>query len=323
LALLLALFAAGGVGVGAWMESRRRPVVVPVSSWPGYEYMSLAAHQGLDRAQGIRIEPRRYRDSQLIVQDLAWGRLQVAQLTTVELVDLCARLPQRCPVVVLVVNASHGADQLLLAADVPNLAALKGQVVAVSPSTLGPFLVQQALERVGLRLSDVTLRNVALEAMPAGFARGAIQAAAMYPPFSAWALRTGKARVAFDSSAIPGQILDVLVVDSSFLASNPAVVARLLRAWHAAHAYARREPRTAHAWLAAQQGLSLAEFGSVQRGLVYQPLQEQVTLLAPGGAMEQNLRAVQRVQARVGLVPVNQALPPVSNGPLRQALQRP
>ena len=76
LALLLALFAAGGVGVGAWMESRRRPVVVPVSSWPGYEYMSLAAHQGLDRAQGIRIEPRRYRDSQLIVQDLAWGRLQ-------------------------------------------------------------------------------------------------------------------------------------------------------------------------------------------------------------------------------------------------------
>mgnify|MGYP003905697039 CR=1 FL=1 len=97
----------------------------------------------------------------------------------------------------------------------------------------------------------------------------------------------------------------------------------LLRAWQAAHAYARREPRTADAWLAAQQGLSLAEFGSVQRGLVYQPLQEQVTLLAPGGAMEQNLRAVQRVQARVGLVPVNQALPPVSNGPLRQALQRP
>ena len=322
--LLLALFAAGGFGAAAWIEDRRSAALaVPVSSWPGYEYISLAAHQGFDRAQGIRLDVRRYRDSQLIVQDLAWGRLQVAQLTTVELVDLCARLPQRCPVVVLVVNASHGADQLLLAADVPNLAALKGQVVAVSPSTLGPFLVQQALERVGLRLSDVTLRNVALEAMPAGFTSGSIKAAAMYPPFSAWALRTGKARVAFDSRAIPGQILDVLVVDRSFLATNPAVVAGLLRAWQAAHAYARREPRTADAWLAAQQGLSLAEFGSVQRGLVYQPLQDQVTLLAPGGAMEQNLRAVQRVQARVGLVPENQALPQVSNGPLRQALQLP
>jgi hypothetical protein len=85
---------------------------------------------------------------------------------------------------------------------------------------------------------------------------------------------------------------------------------------------ARRESRLAEAWLAAQQGLSLAEFVAVQRGLLYQPLQEQVALLAPGGAMEQNLRAVQRVQASVGLVPVNQALPQVSDGPLRQALQR-
>jgi NitT/TauT family transport system substrate-binding protein len=322
--LVLVFIAAGGVGAAAWIESRRRPVVVvPVSAWPGYEYLSLAAHRGLDRGQGIRLEPRRYRDSQLIVQDLAWGRLQVAQLTTVELVDLCARLPRRCPVVVLVVNASHGADQLLLAADVPNLAALKGQGVAVSPSTLGPFLVKRALERVGLRLSDVSLRNVALGAMPAGFANGTIKAAAMYPPFSAWAQRTGKARVAFDSAAIPGQILDVLVVDRRFLAANPAVVARLLRAWQAAHGLARRAPRTAEAWLAAQQGLSLAEFVAVQRGLLYQPLQEQVALLAPGGAIEQNLRAVQRVQASVGLVPVNQALPQVADGPLRQALQRP
>jgi NitT/TauT family transport system substrate-binding protein len=306
------------------MESRRRPaLVLPVSSWPGYQYLSLAAHQGFDRAQGIRLEVRHYRDSQLIVQDLAWGRLQVAQLTTVELVDLCARLPQRCPVVVLAVNASHGADQLLLAADVPNLVALKGQVVAVSPSTLGPFLVKRALEPVGLRLSDVSLRNVALEVMPAGFANGTIKAAAMYPPFSAWAQRSGKARVAFDSAAIPGQILDVLVVDRRFLDANPAVVARLLRAWQAAHGFARREPRTADTWLAAQQGLSLVEFVAVQRGLVYKPLQEQLALLAPGGAMERNLQAVQRVQASVGLVPVNQALPEVSDGPLRQALKRP
>jgi len=322
--LLLAVFIAGGVGGVVWIEARRRPVlVVPVSPWPGYEYLSLAAHQGLDRPQGIRIEPRRYRDAQLIVQDLAWGRLQVAQLTTVELVDLCARLPQRCPVVVLMLDASHGADQLLVAPDVPSLAALKGQVVAVSPTTLGPFLVYRALERVGLRLSDVRLRNVALEVMPAGLASGTIKAAAMYPPFSAWALRTGKARVVFDSAAIPGQILDVLVVDRRFLAANPAVVARLLRAWQAAHQFGRRYPRAVDAWVAAQQGLSLDEFVAFQRSVVFTSLQEQVALLAPGGAMEQNLRAVQRVQASVGLVPAKQVLPQVSDAPLRQALQRP
>lgn len=297
-------------------------VAVPVSPWPGYGYLALAAHQGLDRQQGIRIDVQHYSDPQLIVRDLAWGRLHLAQITTVELVDLCARLPRRCPVVVLAVDESRGADQLLMATDLPGLQALKGQTVAVTPSSLGPFLVSRALERVGLTLQDVNLRNLPLQEMPAGFARGELKAAAMFPPFSSWALRTGKARIVFDSRSLPGQILDVLVVDRAYLEAHRDEVARLLRAWQAAHRFAVQHPRRADAWLADLQNLSAAEFATVQSGIVYTPLADQLSLLAPDGAMQNNLKSLQQVESQLGLLPPVRPLPQVSAAPLRQALGR-
>jgi ABC-type nitrate/sulfonate/bicarbonate transport system substrate-binding protein len=67
----------------SWWRLARLPLLsVPVSPWPGYAYLALAAEKGLDQQQGIRIEVRRYADPQLILRDLAWGRLPLAQLTT-------------------------------------------------------------------------------------------------------------------------------------------------------------------------------------------------------------------------------------------------
>lgn len=308
----------------SWWRLARLPLLpVPVSPWPGYGYLALAAQQGFDQQQGIRIEVRRYIDPQLILRDLAWGRLPLAQITTVELVDLCSRVPQRCPVVVLALDESRGADQLLLANDLTDLKALRGQTVAVTPSSLGPFLVSRALEQAGMTLQDVSLLSIPLREMPARLASGELKAAAMYPPFSTWALRTGKARVVFDSRSIPGEIHDVLVVDRRFLASHPDLVARLLRAWQAAHRYAAEQPRSANAWLAELQGVSVAEFKTAQDGIMYLPLEQQRQLLAPGGALERNLRALQRVQVQLGVMPQARTLPQVSDAPLRQALAQP
>ena len=308
----------------SWWRLARLPLLpVPVSPWPGYGYLALAAQRGLDQQQGIRIDVRRYADPQLILRDLAWRRLPLAQLTTMELVDLCSRVPRRCPVVVLALDESRGADQLLLAHDLPDLKALKGQAVAVTPNSLGPFLVSRALEQAGMTLQDVSLPNIPLREMPARLASGELNAAAMYPPFSSWALRTGKARVVFDSSSIPGEIHNVLVVDRRFLASNRDLVARLLRAWQAAHRYAAEHPRSANAWLAEVQGLSVAEFETVQDGIVYLPLEQQRQLLAPGGALERNLGALQRLQVQLGLMPQARPLLQVSDAPLRQALAQP
>ena len=46
--------------------------------------------------------------SEMCIRD----RIDVVQLTTVDILDICSRQPDRCPVVVLVLNESLGGDQI-------------------------------------------------------------------------------------------------------------------------------------------------------------------------------------------------------------------
>lgn len=315
-AVLAALLGLIGCGM------RRLPTVrVPVASWPGYEYFYLADQLALDTPVGIRIAPVEYPDPQSIVHAYLRGDLSLAQLTTVEAVDLCSRAPQRCPVVVLVLDESLGGDQLAVRPGIASIAALRGHTVAVTYSTLGPYVLNRALQRHGLRFSDVKLRNMPLAQMPSALASGEVQAAVFFPPFSDYAARDGQSRVLFDSRAIPGEIFDVLVAEPAFLHRHGAVMVPLLRAWQAAHRRARVDSAAAVALMARREQLSPAEFRKAERGLRYFSLEQQRVLLRPRGPIATNLQAVQRVQQQLGLSRPDAALPGVESRFVEAALR--
>ena len=301
---------------------QQEPLKVPVSNWPGYEYFYLASKLGLDRQQGLEIDPVQYPDPQTIVHAYLRGELPIAQLTTVEAVDLCARIPRRCPVVLLVLNESVGGDQVAVRNDVPSIAALRGQSVAVTFSTLGPYVLSRALQRHGLSFNDVTVRNIPLGQMPEALAKGTVQAAAFFPPFSEYAARQGQSRVLFDSSQIPGEIFDVLVVDPVYLRQHRGKMIALVGAWQAAHRAAAQDRPRAVALMAARERLSPQEFEQAERGLRYFSLSQQRALLRPGGPIAANLRAVQQVQQQLGLSQRGAPLPPTTEAYVSAALQK-
>lgn len=284
---------------------------VPIASWPGYEYFYLARRFNLDTQEGLRIDPAEYPDPQAIVHAYLRAELSLAQLTTVEAVDLCSRAPQRCPVVVLVLDESLGGDQVAVRNGIASIAALKGQTVAVTYSTLGPYVLHRALEQHGLSFGDVKLRNMPLAQMPSALASGEVQAAAFFPPFSDYAARAGHSRVLFDSRSIPGEIFDVLVVAPDFLHQHAALLPPLLRVWQAAHGAAHADSNRAVALMAKREGLTAAEFRAAERGLVYFNLEQQRSMLRPGGVIAANLKAVQRVQQQLGLSAPDAPLPAV------------
>ena len=81
---------------------------MPVSNWPGYEYFYLAEQAGLARAQAVPLNTVEFADPQAIVHAYVCGDLAIAKMATVEAVDICARVPERCPVVALVLDELGG-----------------------------------------------------------------------------------------------------------------------------------------------------------------------------------------------------------------------
>ncbi|MFM8935565.1 MAG: ABC transporter substrate-binding protein [Vulcanococcus sp.] len=294
---------------------------VPVSQWPGYEFFPLAHTRNLDRHEGLDLQLPVYANPQDIVHAYLRGEVRIAQLTTVEAVDLCKRLPKRCPVVVLVLDESLGGDQVLVHRSLASLAALRGRPVAITPSTLGPFVLSRALARHGLTLGDVDLRPMPLESMPQALANGDVVAAALFPPFSDEAQRRAAVRPLFTSREIPGEIFDVLVVDPDALQRQRQPLIGLLRTWQAAQNAFRQDPRGSIHVMAKREGVSEADFRASLEGLVFLPLERQLPLFRPDGVLERNLRDLRRVQAQLGLMPATGPLPRVDGSLIAAALQ--
>lgn len=298
-------------------------LTVPVGQWPGYEFFPLARARDLDRPQGLMIKPLPFSNPQDIVHAYLRGDVQIAQLTTVEAVDLCKRVPKRCPVVVLVLDESRGGDQLLVHRSIPSIAGLRGKPVGITPTTLGPYVLSRALSRHGLRLGDVDLRPMPLETMPKAFADGEVVAGALYPPFSDEAQRLAPVRPLFTSREIPGEIFDVLVVDPDLLSSKRDLLVKLLRSWQAAQDELRRDPQGSIALMAQREGVPEADFRASLDGLVFFTLDRQLPMFRPGGVLETNLRDLRQVQAQLGLMPSRGPLPPVDGALIAAALKSP
>lgn len=294
-------------------------VKVPISSWPGYEYFYLAHHFKLDQAQGIRIEPVQFPDPQAIVHAYLRGDLDVAQLTTVEAVDICARAPKRCPVVVLILDESRGGDRIAAAKSFRSVNDLRGRRVAVTYSTLGPYVLSRALEQSNMRLDDVTLVNTPMTQMATALREGVVDAAVFYPPFSDFAARDGHSHVVFDSRAIPEEIFDVLVVAPDYLRENGELLTKIVKTWSRAHDYAKKHPKEALKLMAQRENVSTEELQQSQTGLIYFNLNQQAKMLGAGQTLARNLDAVKLVQQRLGLFPAGTPLPRVSHQWVNQA----
>ncbi len=296
-------------------------IQVPLSGWPSYEYFYLASKTGLDRKEGLAITNVQLPDPQAVINGYLREQFAVAQLSSVELLDLCNRTPSRCPAVVLVLDESSGGDQLAVHNSVASIEALRGQKVAVTFSSLGPYVLQLALQRHGLTLNDVQLVNMPLERMPEALQRREVMAAALYPPFSEMVTRKGVSRPLFSSQETPGEILDLLVVDPRELERNPQRISRLVRVWQQAHALAQSDPAAAIAVMAQREGLTPKEFAKAEGGLRYFSLEEQRKLLAPNGPVVRNLAHVHSVQTALGLSPKGSVMPQVSDRAVQDALK--
>ena len=278
------------------------------SEWPGYEYLNLAVSKGF--VTSSTIVP--LRDQSEVVRAYLREEIDVVQLTTVDILDICSRQPDRCPVVVLVLNESLGGDQVMTLR-VNHLRDLSDRKIGVATSGFGPFVLEKALQSVDLSIDDVSIIPMLVSEMPRELSVGNVDAVVVYPPSSEKARSFG-AKTIFDSSKIPGQILDVLAVSPSVYASRKQDVSEIISGWFKAHNYQMNNSSDALAQMASSQGLTPNELTDVLKGLVFHvTAEEQRELLRVGGPVVENLESVQKAMVQLNLIKPYVSSPRVSS----------
>ncbi len=105
--------------------------------------------------------------------------------------------------------------------------------------------------------------------------------AVTFDPYRAQFLKAG-AKTLFDSTQIPGEIVDLLAVRAAVVEREPKAIQTLLAGWFGATDYMQREPVDAARRMGIRQQTSGEQFLEAQRGLHVPSKEENLRML--GGA---------------------------------------
>jgi len=131
----------------------------------------------------------------------------------------------------IVGDFSNGNDAVILKGK-SSLGDIKGQKVNLVELSVSHYLLARGLESVGLAEKDVTVVNTSDADMVAAYTTKNVTAVTTWNPLVSEILDMPGSHKVFDSSQIPGEIIDLMVVNTETLADNPALGKALTGAWY-------------------------------------------------------------------------------------------
>ncbi len=132
---------------------------------------------------------------------------------------------------VIIGDFSSGNDAVILK-DKTELADISGQAVNLVEFSVSHYLLARALESVGLSERDVNVVNTADPDMVGAFQTADVTAMVTWNPMVSEILTLPGANKVFDSSQIPGEIIDMMVANTDVLAANPDFGKALAGIWY-------------------------------------------------------------------------------------------
>ncbi len=131
----------------------------------------------------------------------------------------------------IVGDFSDGNDGLILK-DSDRLEDVRGRDVHLVELSVSHYLLARALDSVGMTERDIRVVNTSDADIVGAFGSRDVDAVVTWNPQLGEIRSRDDAHVVFDSSQIPGEIMDLLVVNTAVLEANPALGKALTGAWY-------------------------------------------------------------------------------------------
>ena len=132
----------------------------------------------------------------------------------------------------IVGDFSNGNDGIVLKGENKALKDIKGQNVNLVELSVSHYLLARALESIKLKEADVKVVNTSDADMVAVYGTKNVTAVTTWNPLLSEILKQPKSTEVFNSSQIPGEIMDLFVVNTATLKKNPALGKALVGAWY-------------------------------------------------------------------------------------------
>lgn len=261
LAALLLLLLAGCTDV-----DKAAPLRVGFNTWPGYEFIYLAKVKGFYEAHDIEVKLVELNTLGDVRRAFERGQIDIMASTMVEVL-IAAENTGRTLKIIAVSDASNGSDVLLARKPISELAELKGKRVGMEGATVDVLVAGAALSHAGLSFQDVVVIGKSQDDLVADLEAGRVDAIETYPPYAIDLLKSDHYNVLFDTSRIPGEIVDTISVDAEVLASRRQDIQRFLNAYFQAFDYFSDNLDESSTIMGKREGITGEEFKEAIAGM--------------------------------------------------------
>jgi NitT/TauT family transport system substrate-binding protein len=233
--LLAALFAAAVIASQPAQAAEKTSFKVAWSIYVGWMPWDYAGQSGILKKwadkYGIRIELTQINDYVESINQYTAGQFDACVMTNMDALTIPAAGGVDSTALI-VGDYSNGNDGIVLKGTGKKLADIKGQSVNLVELSVSHYLLARALDTVGLAERDIKVVNTSDADMVGAFAAPSVTSVVTWKPLLSEIAAVPKTTLVFDSSKTPGEILDLMIVNSEVLKANPKLGKALVGAWY-------------------------------------------------------------------------------------------
>ena len=231
---ILAISAAVAVSIAPAGAAGKKDFKVAWSIYVGWMPWGYAADTGIVKKwadkYGIKIEVKQFNDYVESINQYTAGAFDAVTVTNMDALSIPAAGGVDTTAVI-VGDFSNGNDAVILKGK-DKLGDIKGQNVNLVEFSVSHYLLARALESVKLEEKDLKVVNTSDADMAAAFKTAEVTAVTTWKPIVSTILESPDAKKVFDSSQIPGEIIDLMVANTQVVKDNPNFAKALVGIWY-------------------------------------------------------------------------------------------
>jgi NitT/TauT family transport system substrate-binding protein len=231
---LLAFSMSALIGLSSMQAQAKEKFKFAWTIYAGWMPWAYAQQEGIIKKwadkYGIEIDVTQVNDYIESINQYTAGKFDACLMTNMDALTIPAAGGVDTTSVIMG-DYSNGNDAIVLK-NKDKLSDIKGQHVNLVEFSVSHYILARALSTVGLSERDLTLVNTSDADIVAAYKSPDVTAAVLWNPQLGQVMQSPDAHEVFNSSQIPGEILDLAMVHTEVMKKHPEFVKALVGAWY-------------------------------------------------------------------------------------------